>query len=369
MRRTGFWAAMVLCACGGVTPPGALGPGNGSGGHPDAGGGPDAGVDAGPVDAGPAADCAGVVPASVGTALTFDVPDSAGKICTAATSDGRGMILAESHDAGTSPAPADEVGWNIFDLRGTWQGNFKGGASIFPQPSGFEGYSAGLDALWDAYGSPKTFVAVDARPILAAGYTSGTVAFGYSGTSGLAVHRVDANGSESATGTTQISGSFVIQAGAEEKSSAAVVIFQAGAGERFIWFDPALSVSVAMSDLGAAAHEALARPLLGGGVAVRLDGHWAATLQPGDASAHPPPAFLTDGTDFAPARGGLAYAVWKPGSSAVGLVSTAGNACGTVSFPGVNSLSLGADGTVIGATSVGATFTGCTKIFWHAALK
>ena len=367
MRWAGVWVAMfALSACGqGATAPIVIGSGDGGSGsvvHPDAG--PDAGAGGGPNDAGPAADCTGIVPASVGTALAFDVPDSAGKICAAATCDGNGMLIAESHDAGTSPAPSDEVVWNVFDVRGTWQGNFKGGASIFPQPAGFAGYSAGFDTLWDAYGSPKNFVAVDARPVLVPGYASGTIAFGTAGTSGLTVHRVAATGSETAAGTAPVSGTFLIRGGAEERSGAVVVVFEEAGGERFIWFDPALRVSLARSDLGPVVHEALARPLIGGGVAVRLDGHWAATLQPGDATVHPPPAFLGDSTDFAPARGGQAYAVWQPGRSAVELVSAAGNSCGTLTFAGVSGVSLGQDGTVIGATSAG-----CTKVFWHAALK
>ena len=369
MRWAGSWAVVfALCACGGSAAPVVIaqpGGDSGSTGQPDAGdAGPVAGPDGGTPDAGPAADCTGVVPASLGPALTFEVHDSAGKICSAATSDGKGMIIAESHDAGTLPAQSDEVVWNIVDTRGAWQGNFTGGASIVPQPSGFAGYSGGLDALWDEYGTPKTFVSVDAHPVIVPGFSSGTLAFGTSGTSGLAVHRVDASGNETASGSTQVSGAFVVQGGAEEKSSAVLVVFAAGAVERFIWFDPALHLSVAMSDLGPGAHEALARPLIDGGVAVRLDGHWTATLQPGDATVQPPPAFLRDGTDFAPARGGHAYAVWKAGSNAIDLVSAGGSTCGTVTFAGASSVALGLDGTVLGATSAS-----CTKIFWHAALR
>src|SRR5438552_11532825 len=54
----------------------------------------DGGSDAGPVDAGPPPDCVGLVPSKLGAAYTFDVPAPTGTACSAATSDGTGMIVA-----------------------------------------------------------------------------------------------------------------------------------------------------------------------------------------------------------------------------------------------------------------------------------
>lgn len=363
MRRLlgSFFICFALGACGGSGNPG------GSGSNTDStaqdGGVSDAGpADAGAPDAGPTADCAGLVPGSLGTSLTFDVPGS-GKSCVAATSDGNGMIVAESHDAGTSPAAFEDVTWNVFDVRGAWQGNFVGGFAIFPQATGFEGYSQGFDTYWNQYGSPGPFVPMETRFLLVPGYTSGTVAFGVS-TNGIAVHRIDGSGNEVAKGSADLSGSFDILGGAEDASGAVVVIFQGNTGTRFLWFDPSLHQSVAASTVGGAVHEAIARPLLGGGVAVRLDGRWTATVKPADGTVHPAPAWLSDGTDFTRARGGKAYALWS-GGNAVDLVSPQGNACGRLPFPGVTTVSLGADGTAIG----GNGGTGCTKVFWPGALR
>jgi hypothetical protein len=110
MRWAGWVAAIGLCACGGATHVPALGgPGDGGSGSTagDAGStdaGPAGAGDAGPADAGPSADCIGIVPSSRGAAYTFDVPNSSGLVCSAATSDGQGILAAEAHDAGTSPA-------------------------------------------------------------------------------------------------------------------------------------------------------------------------------------------------------------------------------------------------------------------------
>src|SRR5882762_7100512 len=97
------WAAgtlLLALACGSASTV----PNNGSGDAgspstlPPADGGPaDAGPgDAGPADAGPPPDCVGLVPSKLGAAYTFDVPYIAGQTCSAATSDGNGVIAAEA---------------------------------------------------------------------------------------------------------------------------------------------------------------------------------------------------------------------------------------------------------------------------------
>lgn len=359
------WAAGVLiavCACGGKPGSGGGPPGGGtnSNGSPDAGP-PDAGPADGGADGGPSADCIGIVPSSIGTSLTFDVPIAPGKACAAASGDGDGMMVAESHDGGVSPGPSDPVTWNVFNTRGAWQGNFAGGAAIFPQTSGYQGSASGYATTWNPYGAPMAFVAVEPGAVLAPGLSGGTIAIGAASGS-VVLHRIDAAGNETATLKTAAAGAP--WAGAQDQGGAILAVVQSGGIARGIWFDLAHGTAGAPFDLGPASRDALARPLSGGGIAVRLDGHWTATVNPVEPALHPAPAWLADGTDFSIARGGMAYAVLQ-GGNVVQLVSIQGASCGSVSFSGVSSVSLGADGTVIGASGA----TGCTKIFWRNALR
>src|SRR5215470_12250666 len=104
MRWAG-WAAMAigLWACGGGGSSSG-GPGGSQSNLPPDGGSGDGGVPS--ADAGPTPDCIGIMPASLGPAYTFDVPATAGETCTASTSDGNGVVVAEVHTAGSTPAAA-----------------------------------------------------------------------------------------------------------------------------------------------------------------------------------------------------------------------------------------------------------------------
>ena len=82
-------------------------------------------------------------------------------------------------------------------------------------------------------------------------------------------------------------------------------------------------------------------------------------------SAQPAPSWLAGAGDFAPARGGKAYAVVPGSGNVLGIVTPEGNACGSVTFPGVSSLSVGIEGTVVGSTGA----RGCTKFVWRNALR
>ena len=113
-----------------------------------------------------------------------------------------------------------------------------------------------------------------------------------------------------------------------------------------------------------AGSSALARSLQGGGIAVQIDGRWIGIARPGQSAGQPAPSWLGSAADFAPARGGKAYALLPKTGNAVGIASLQGSSCGEVSFPGVSSVSLGVDGTVVGATGV----RGCTKYVWRGAL-
>ena len=367
MRWSGWVVVGALWACGTsgtlatVTNP--------DGGSPailpvsDAGTPADGGAqaDAGPADAGPPADCIGLIPTKTGAAYTFDVPGASGMTCTAATSDGSGRLIAEAHDAGTSPAPDDQVTWNVFGANGAWLGNFRGGYDIVPQPTGFEGYANGWDTFWNRDGVQGNFAIVESGAVIEKAFGAGNIAIG-ADPSGVVVHRIDANGNEAERASAPVSGTPL--SGADDASGAVLAVVGSGGVARGVWFDLTRATAGAAFDLGPAT-TAMARALIGGGVAVALDGHWSALLQPGDATLHPPPAWLEDGKDFAIVRGAKAYALIAPQSNAFDIVSAAGSTCGPATFPGVSSVAVGADGTVIGSSGAG----GCTKVFWTGALK
>lgn len=375
MRWAG-WAAGIclgLVACGGsagsiATAPSDAGTGStgSSSGSGDAGPG-----DAGPADAGPSADCIGIVPATSGSALTFDVGTSSGQVCAAATSDGQGIIAAEMHDAGVAMTSDTQVEWREFGTNGALQGSFMGPYRLVPQPVGFEGYLSSWDALFDENGGgSKNFSVVEQNALVEPAFGSGSIAIGAT-SSGIAVHRVDQTGAETGSGSAQVSGAFQIAGGAEDASGGILALFRAGTAVKGIWFDLVKGTAGTPFDVGSASQDVLARSLAGGGIAVRLDGTWSAIIER-DNALQPAPAWMNaDGArqrssaDFTLARGGKAYAIVEAGRGAVDLVSTGGNACGSLAFSGVSGVSVGADGTVIGATGA----DGCTKLFWRGILK
>jgi hypothetical protein len=281
-------------------------------------------------------------------------------MCVAVTSDGAGILAAEAHDAGT-----DVVDWSEFGANGALQGSFRGPLTLIPQPVGFEGYSAGSVRFWDEGGGGFKYTPVEQGAVVSRTFASGTISVGATA-SGVSVHRIDQDCVATGSGSAQLNFPFTPWAGAEDQGGAILAVLQSGGSAKGIWFDLGRGTSSAAFDLGAASHGALARSLAGGGIAVRLDGHWAATVRPFETTASSPPAWLNrDGTDFTLVRGGQAYAVVQSGDSSIELVSIAGNACGQLAFPGVSNLAVGADGTVIGASGA----NGCTKVFWRGALK
>ncbi len=364
MRWLTMAMAMSLWACGGAREAGPSDAGAGIlGAKSDAGssdpGEVDAGNADGGADAGLSADCVGLIPSTINPPVTYDVPNSAGMTCTATTSDGKGVVIAEAHDAGVTPGLGDQVTWNIFDIRGQWQGNFRGGPSVLPQAAGFEGGVPGLAMRWDEFGNPIAFVALQ-WPSVVGPADGGVVAF--ESASGMTAHRIDANGNDGATATASIPSGFTPLAGAEDSSGAAVAVYEAAGRASFVWFDFRSGTSGAPGNFSTDAQSAVARPLIGGGVAVRLDAHWTGVVSPGSSSVAPAPSWLPDGSDFTIVLSGRGYAVWKPGSNAISIVSAQGNSCGPMTFSGMNALSVGADGTVIGSMN-------CSKVSWRAALK
>lgn len=346
--RWAVWAAAGLLACGGSRETSAPADGGGSVGPADAGspsdGGADGGVDAGGYS-GP--DCTGIAPASTGGGLTFDAPAGA---CSVTAGDGTGVIAA----LGGSPGGAF---WE-YDARGAQTGAFQSSIAL-PQASGFVGVvqsqSGKAIAAFDKYGNPAIGVPLASDAVVTPAWHGGAIAF--SGGSALTAQVFDA--SANLLTTVSESGAFTALGGAQDAGGKLLALV---GGVRGVWLDPSSGAAGAPFTVGSGS-AVLARALAGGGVAVRLDGRWTATLQPGDPTLHPAPAWLRDGDDFSLVRGGKAYAIARGAS--VDFVSTLGNDCGSTAFTGQAAIAFGVDGTVIGSSGAG----GCTKVFWPGLLK
>ena len=208
--------------------------------------------------------------------------------------------------------------------------------------------------MWNPYASPSTDV------VLGLAYGPGVISV--SATSAQStVRKHDAQALEVVSAT--VPGAYVPRGAAEDASGAVLVLTGAGTEVSGLWVDLTRGTSGQPFAIGTAT-SVFARPLLGGGVAVRLDSSWAGMMTPGDSTLHPAPAWLGGSSDFVPVRAGKAYALLKAGN-AVDLVSVQGNACGTVTFPGVTSVAIGLDGSVVGSTGQ----QGCTKFVWRDVLR
>ncbi|HEX4382835.1 MAG TPA: hypothetical protein VH083_07795 [Myxococcales bacterium] len=351
--------AAVLCACGGSGSTGAgavVGP---DAGLPDAGS-----TDAGVGDGGVADDCTGIVPAVPASALAFEVGENTGEICSLSVTDGTGVILAESH-SGTSLTSLSAVNWHEFDTRGIGGGFFSGGFSLAPQASGFLGTESSAGAVnveaWSGQGKIQNLVPFSSStaPVgVAPGFPDGVVMVQNSGST-LLVSSFDdlANAVKTASGAAP-AGATVLAA-AQDQTGPVLAVLSNGQG---IWTDLAAGTSGAPFSLGSGT-TAAARALIGGGVAVRLDGHWTAIVNPSNSILLPPRAWMVDGSDFTIARGGKAYAV-TTGSNVIAL-AVGQTTCGTVTLPGVTSVSAGIEGTVVGSSGT----NGCSKVFWPKLLQ
>ena len=349
MRRVG-WLVVVTCAlaCGGsATDPGQT-----------QGGGTITSPDGGSTDAGsPPADCAGLVPSSIGGAITFDVPIP-GATCAAATMDGQGIAAC---DARTSTARE----WLEFGTNGTRQGTFEGPPQLFAQPSGFIGvYGASplLVARWDEGGEvhPSGDVSADA---VALGPAAGSGVIAVAAASGsVTVHKLDAQANEVSSAT--FASSALPLAGAEDETGAVLALVSSGGSVSGLWIDLARKSAGQPFAVGSGSSAAV-RALLGGGFAVQLDGAWAGTIRSGETALRAAPSWLAGASDVVAVRGGTALAILPKTGSSVAIVSPQGNSCGSVSFPGVSSVAIGLGGAVVGSTGTG----GCTKVVWRTALR
>jgi hypothetical protein len=112
----------------------------------------------------------------------------------------------------------------------------------------------------------------------------------------------------------------------------------------------------------------LARPLIGGGAAVRVGDTWVATIPSGKAQVDPAPAFLQAKKDARIVLGGKAYAmIPDPGTAGtVDVVAAGGQSCGALTATtAADALSLGKDGTLIDSTGADA----CTLTYYPQVLK
>jgi hypothetical protein len=357
MRWAGWLLGLVfaVAACGGS------GQGSGDSGvgdvtTPDAGTGGDAGTGS---DGGVAAECAGLVPATPGSAFSFDVlAYDSGERCDASAIDGEGVIAAAARGASVTT-------WFEFAPNyGSRAGNF-GTQEVFAQAKGFIGlWGTGPVnvALFDQGGSvASAFPLGSGAVVLGPASGAGVVSLSASA-SALTVRKHDASAAEVASVT--VAGAFLPKAAAEDASGAVLVLTGTGGGVSGFWVDLNRGAAAQPFAIGGGSSVA-ARPLLGGGVAIKIDGRWAGIVQPSEPALRAPPAWLADAADFAPARSGKAYALLPSTGNDVGIVSAQGNKCGGIVFPGVSSVSVGVDGTVAGATGA----RGCTKFVWRNALR
>ena len=333
-------------------------------------------------------DCAGIVPTAGDFIEATVTPRQADWSCTGATGDQGGVLAFESH-----PRFNGYV-WNTFDASGAPLGEFTtDGKELVPQPQGFEGTVREPRAFggisidkFDIDGTVLASQSVGGDMCAASIFRSSeTGAIGLSACyartpapASMEVFDTDGNQTSAAIVGDNTAQRFAV---GDENGMNLVVFYpgaQFGYGSESVvgqWFDdsgaqvsPAFLITTRAQSTQPTF---LLRSLIGGGAALQVSGQWVASFPGGVAEVDPPPQFLADhpGWDVETVRGRLAYALVSRDGGAFGnhlpLYSAAGNRCGAVDFPDVQSLSIGADGTVIGATGT----NGCTKRWWPALLS
>ncbi len=346
MRWAAWWVAVACSiACGGSQPGGGSG---GGGGDPDAGP-----ADGGGTDGGVGADCTGLLPPAPGSAVTFDVASS-GAACGATNIDGAGITICRVQST-----------WLEYLPNGTRSGTFGAPADLFAQESGFIGVfgsSAPFTvALWSQGGKEQlSDVTGDA---IAVGPASGAGVIALAANSGtLSVRKLDANGNQITS--TDVTSSAMPIGAAEDATGAVLALTTTGTTVSGFWVDLTRKTAGQPFAIGTAS-AVVARPLLRSGVALQLDGHWAGALHPGETTLQPAPAWIGSAADLVSVRGGNALALVPPTGNRVEIISPQGNSCGFVTFPGVSTVSVGVDGSVVGSTGTG----GCTKLVWRNVLR
>jgi hypothetical protein len=276
--------------------------------------------------------------------------------CGSATVDGAGFVAV------FAPTATHSQQWMSFDRNGMHWGTFDASPALLAQSKGFIGVfgQPSFVTFWDEYGGPTP--ASTAATVVGPAFASGGIALS-ADAQALSVTKVDASG-EALPPSASVSGAFTPLGAAEDATGAVLALVRSSAGVAGLWVDLTKGTATQPFSVGTGTN-VKARPLLTGGIAIQLDGRWAGIAQPGESTLHPPPAWLGDAADFLPALAAKAYAVIPNGGSTVGIVSAQGNSCGSVKYPGVSSVSIGIDGTVVGSTGT----AGCTRYVWRGALR
>jgi hypothetical protein len=375
-------------------------PGDDAGTAADAGAAPDGGTigaaDAGTDGGTSIADCEGIVPADLGASVTAQVtlrpPFRGDFTCSDATSDESGNVAAGLTI--NNPGEPAFGSWQIFNPAGAPQGSTPPiDGDLFPEGPGFEG------AVLDTSASPPvdrfTLIQPDAsrRDGQVVGGNGAVDRTFRSWPNGLLVvttscdiagglveiRHFGADGSLLFHGSNGGLGCPRTVAGAGTPGGLSLVIFSTGQASQTtgippmtefgVWFDATGKVFAGPFVVAPqpTPEDIIVRTLVDGSVAVRSGGHWLGVLPAnGGTTLQPPPSWLADGHDLTIVRNERAYALLPSGGlNHLDLVSIGGNVCGTVTFPGVQGVTTGADGTVIGASGT----NGCTKTWWSGLLK
>jgi len=112
----------------------------------------------------------------------------------------------------------------------------------------------------------------------------------------------------------------------------------------------------------------LARPLIGGGAAVRVNGSWTVQMASGSPMTQPAPSFFEIGKDAVIAMGGKAYAMIPDPNSAgtIDVVEPGGTTCEALAnATAADFFTLGKDGTLVDAHGA----NDCTATYYPQALK
>jgi len=312
------------------------------------------------------------MPDALGTPVTATLP---GKICENATSDLAGDVAADANGH-----------WFVFSSAGSPLGNYVASGAI-PQSKGFQGLeprgTGSIQALVlrapDGTVAAETGVGGDVPQVVRSSGGGSVVispVCNVNPPGGIEIDRFDGNGKVTSHGSIPGGCNNGLLTGVGDASGSTFVLLSGGknvglssevAGR---WVDAAGNPKTDFFAVAAAAPKrAIVRALVGGGVAIQLDGDWIGTVDSGATTVQEPPEWLADNPDhdFTIVRNRRAYAVLPRGAvdpHAMTLYSAQGTRCGTVTFPAIG-LTAGADGTAIGVSDSG----GCTKSWWPGLLR
>lgn len=338
-------------------------------------------------------ECAGVVPAALGTPVTGTVDfsgQSSKNFCDTATTDLQGNVAALL--GGMGPAP-----WTIWTSAGVKSPTHFNAYQIVPQPSGFDGvYFASPDWEQSFYAFGPDGTLLRQTDIATVNGLTRVSAFGASTggsvvlwlecrtemRAGMVLHvmRFDASGAKVSDvafgGPGQGCVSFNMAALSDDLDHTLVVLDTGGAGglgfgsNKTIarWLDRAGNALTDWFEVPAAAATPgpVVRPIGGGGAVLGSIGPmWHASIRSGTTAIADVPPFARDQADLRIVRGGKAYAAVPATGASIDLWSASGKRCGAVEIPDSRRLQLGLDGTVI---DLGGS-DGCSLRWWPHLLR